>query len=121
MRLLGFRTDMENILQTADVFAFPSIREGLGMAAIEALACGVPLIVADNRGSREYAQKGVNSLVCKADDVESFKRAIGRLYDDSEYRAKLAGHCRQSVMKFGMENTMEIMRTVYKRADQRIS
>ena len=54
MQLIGFRTDMNEILQTADVFAFPSIREGLGIAAIEALACGVPLIVADNRGTREY-------------------------------------------------------------------
>lgn len=52
--MIGFRTDMNEILQTADVFAFPSIREGLGIAAIEALACGVPLIVADNRGTREY-------------------------------------------------------------------
>ena len=40
--MIGFRTDMNEILQTADVFAFPSIREGLGIAAIEALACGVP-------------------------------------------------------------------------------
>ena len=38
VQLIGFRTDMNEILQTADVFAFPSIREGLGIAAIEA-AC----------------------------------------------------------------------------------
>lgn len=52
VRLLGFRTDMEEILQTADCFAFPSYREGLGIAAVEALLCGVVLVAADNRGTR---------------------------------------------------------------------
>lgn len=121
VRLLGFRTDMEEILQTADVFAFPSIREGLGIAAVEALACGVPLIVSDNRGSREYAEKDRNSIVCKAEDVESFRQAIERLYRDAEYRKRLAEHCRQSADKFSVGETMKIMRSVYEEADKRIA
>jgi len=120
VRLLGFRTDMEEILQTADVFAFPSIREGLGIAAVEALACGVPLIVSDNRGSREYAENDRNSIVCEASDVESFRQAIRRLYEDAEYRERLAGYCRRSAEKFSVRETMEIMRTVYRKADERI-
>lgn len=121
IKLLGFRTDMEEILQTADIFAFPSIREGLGIAAVEALACGVPLVVSDNRGSREYAENDVNSLVCKANDIESFKKAIGRLYSNLKYRKRLANHCRTSVEKFDTEKTMEIMQNVYKKADKQIS
>ncbi len=120
VRLLGFRTDMEEILQTADVFAFPSIREGLGIAAVEALACGVPLIVSDNRGSREYAENGRNSIVCKADDVEGFRLAIERLYGNTGYRKMLAGQCRQSAEKFSVRETVRIMRTVYEKADSRI-
>ena len=118
VKLLGFRTDMEEILQTADVFAFPSMREGLGVAAVEALACGVPLIVADNRGSREYAENDMNSLVCKANDVESYKKAIKRLYGNFKYRKRLANYCRASAEKFGTEETMKIMRAVYRKADE---
>ena len=118
VRLLGFRTDMESILQTADVFAFPSIREGLGIAAVEALACGIPLVVSDNRGSREYAENEINGIVCKPDDVEGFRQAIEGLYQDSIYRRRLAGNCRRSAEKFSVEKTMEIMRTVYEKADR---
>lgn len=116
--LLGYRTDMEKILQTADVFAFPSIREGLGIAAVEALACGVPLVASDNRGSREYAENEVNGIVCKPDDVEGFKHAIEGLYKDIKHRKRLAGNCRRSAEKFSVEKTMEMMRTVYGKADR---
>lgn len=121
VRLLGYRADIDEILQTADVFAFPSVREGLGLAALEALACAVPLIVADNRGSREYAVNGVNSLVCKADDVEDFKEAIAQLYGDLEFRMRLSNQSRESVVKFSVEEQMEIMRDVYGKANQQIS
>lgn len=121
VRLLGFRTDMEEILQTADVFAFPSIREGLGIAAVEALACGVPLIVSDNRGSREYAVHDRNSIVCRAGDEEGFRQAIGRLYTEEGYRKELAGHCRKSADKFSVRETVKIMRAVYREVDRRVT
>lgn len=121
VRLLGFRTDMEEILQTADAFAFPSIREGLGIAAVEALACGVPLIVSDNRGSREYAENNGNSIVCEADDVEGFRQAVLRLYDDAEYGRGLSARCRQSAEKFSRKETMKIMRNIYRKADRQLA
>lgn len=47
---LGFCTDLEVLLQGADVFLFPSLREGLGMAALEAMACGVPVVGGAEQG-----------------------------------------------------------------------
>ena len=44
----------------------------MGIAAIEALACGVPLIVADNRGTREYLHNDKNGLICDAFDRNAF-------------------------------------------------
>lgn len=116
IRLLGFRTDMEEILQTADCFAFPSYREGLGVAAVEALLCGVALVAADNRGTREYAVDGKNALVCKADSVEEFARAIGRLYQDRELHGKMSQSCRDSALGFTIENVEKTMKEVYDRA-----
>ena len=121
VRLLGFRTDMERILQTADVFAFPSKREGLGMAAVEALACGVPVICEDNRGTREYVRDGVNGIVCSDNSVSAMKAAILKIYGDREYRKKLAKECRSSVRGFGTDNTMKIMKNIYTTADRAIS
>ena len=45
---------MPKIWRTADISVFPSLREGMGMAGLEAMASGIPLIAADNRGTREY-------------------------------------------------------------------
>lgn len=117
VKFLGYRNDMENILQSADCFAFPSKREGLGIAAVEALATGVPLIVADNRGTREYGKDGYNCIVCDANNPGMFADAIDRLYKDRAYRDELASHCRNTSQKFSLEMTDRIMRDIYKKAD----
>ena len=109
---------MDEILQTADCFAFPSYREGLGVAAIEALACGVPLIAAKNRGTKEYVIENVNGIFCAAEDAESFAKAIEKLYTDRKYREQLAEGCRQSALAFGSEETIAKMKQVYKKADR---
>ena len=116
VRLMGFRTDMEEILQTADCFAFPSYREGFGVAAVEALLCGVPLVAADNRGTREYALDSENAFVCKADSVQDFARAIDMLYRDKELRVGMRYGCRASAMKFTDGEVEKTMREVYCKA-----
>lgn len=118
VHLLGYRTDMEEILQTADCFAFPSIREGLGIAAVEALCCGVPLIAADNRGTREYAFDNYNSIVCRADNVTDFREAICRMYSDSIYRGMLSSHCRETSKNFSREAVGRLMGDIYGSVDR---
>ncbi len=120
VKLLGFRTDMDEILQTADCFAFPSIREGLGIAAVEALGTEIPLIVADNRGTREYARDDYNSIVCHADSVEEFKCAIDKLYTCVAYREQLATHCREMAERFSTRATNDKMQVIYKEVDKKI-
>ena len=50
VRFFGFRNDIPRMLQGADCFVFPSKREGLGIAALEAMAAGLPMITSDCRG-----------------------------------------------------------------------
>ena len=116
VRFLGYRTDMEDVLRSADCFAFPSRREGLGVAAIEALLCGVPLIAADNRGTREYAINGINSIVCRPDNVEDFQEAIWLLCKDAGTRIRMADACRVSAGKFTINETGKTMKEVYQKA-----
>ena len=113
VRFLGFRTDMPDVLNGADCFAFPSHREGLGVAAVEALLCGIPLIVADNRGTREYAIETVNSIVCMADSKREFADAIVGLIKDKNYRDLLAKRCRSSAMIFTVPEVEKTMKKVY--------
>ena len=120
VRLLGYRTDMDEVLQTADVFAFPSKREGLGIAAVEALSCGVPLIASDNRGTREYAVHNMNAIVCKSDSVTDFVKAIDKVSTNTKFLQMLRTNSRRSAMRFSMEETEKIMRSVYERIDRKV-
>ncbi|MGG2896254.1 glycosyltransferase [Enterococcus lactis] len=51
VELLGFRTDILELLKISDYFIFPSKREGLPVSIMEALACGVPVICSKIRGN----------------------------------------------------------------------
>ncbi|MBP3755594.1 MAG: glycosyltransferase [Lachnospiraceae bacterium] len=121
VRLIGYRTDMEEILQTADVFAFPSIREGFGIAAVEALLCGVSLIASDTRGAHEYAKDGINSIVCKTGKAEEYAFAIRKLKSNPELLKRFSDNCRDSAFDFTDGEVRKIMRPVYERAIQHCS
>ena len=104
---------MQDVLQSADCFAFPSKREGLGIAAIEALACEVPVIASDNRGSREYMCHLENGIVCQADKVADFMHAICRMRQSGQLRREMGEHGRRTAERFSIETTDKIMRRVY--------
>lgn len=113
--LRGYRNDMPEIMKTADLSVFPSIREGMGMAALEAMASGIPLIVADNRGTREYITDHENGLVCQADSVREFAQAIQFMYDNSQKRELFAKNALQSVQQFSLQQSEKRMRQIYAR------
>ena len=71
VRRLGVRDDAQRFLQVADVFLFPSRREGFGTAIIEAMACGVPCIVGELPGITDFifaapARSGAPAQVARA-------------------------------------------------------
>lgn len=111
VKLFGYREDIDKILQGADCFAFPSKREGLGLAAVEALACGVPVIAALNRGTKEYMTDR-NGILCKNNKIKEYVSAINKM-KDKEYRDNLSRQCRDSVRKFSIEETNKRMRGIY--------
>lgn len=112
-RLLGYRTDMELVLQSADVFLFPSLREGFGMAAVEALATGIPVIAADNRGTREYMQPEENGTLCSATDPSAWAAAIRRMKNDPSLRKHWSRGALESAKRFTRAASMERMRQIY--------
>ena len=116
VRLLGYRDDMERVLQSCDVFAFPSIREGFGMAAVEALGCGIPVIAADNRGTREYMHHGDNGVVCKHDDVDGFADAIIRIKNDEDLRKTYSEQAYKLSKIFWKKSAKKTLEEIYDRA-----
>lgn len=111
--LFGFRNDIPHMLAAADVFCFPSKREGLGIAAIEAMAAGIPMITSDCRGTREYMSHGLNGLVCKKGTAEEYAKAIRKLKYDPVLRSNMSEVCLKTAAKFDISETDKIMRKLY--------
>lgn len=118
--LYGYCKDVREILGCADASVFPSVREGLGMAALEALAMGVPVIAADNRGTREYMHSGKNGYVCGAKDIDGYIRGIEKIRNLSPSQIKKVRlYCRKSVQPFSKTCTNEIMKKIYRTLEEK--
>lgn len=87
---LGHVDDMPALFRSVQVVALPSYREGLPKGLIEAGASGCALVTTDVPGCREVVRDGEDGLLVPARDADALARAIARLYDEPELRARLA-------------------------------
>lgn len=116
--LYGYREDIQDYLACADCLVFPSVREGLGMAALEAMAMGIPVVASDNRGTREYMEDGRNGYVCDVRRPESFIDAIEKVCRmPPEERAAMGEEGRRTAERFDIRSAGRIMDRVYEAAD----
>src|SRR5699024_6464187 len=69
-KLLGYREDIIEICKSSDVFVFPSRREGLGLAALEAMAAGLPIITSNIHGIVDYSVHGVTGYNYQPSDTK---------------------------------------------------
>ncbi|MDY2836937.1 MAG: glycosyltransferase family 4 protein, partial [Bilifractor sp.] len=75
VHFLGYRNDIKELNWSSDICVFPSRIEGLGMAAIEAMACALPIVTSNIHGVNDYSKDGVTGLKAASDDVEGFRKA----------------------------------------------
>lgn len=85
---LGFLPDTKELLAAADLFVLPSLKEPFGIAILEAMAAGVP-VVATNAGGVPEIIKGETGVVVPPGDVEELAQAILGLVDDEPRRQRL--------------------------------
>ena len=111
---LGFRNDIPELNNTADISAFPSKIEGLGLAGIEAMAAGVPVVASNVHGILDYVRDGETGFAVPPDDAEGFARAIEKLADDPELREKMGKRCTEAVKPFELSRALETMWAIYR-------
>ena len=116
--LYGYCANVKDYINAADFTVFPSEREGLGMAALESLACGVPVIAADNRGTKEYMLSGKNGYVCDYSDAAGFAESIEELiFLSKKEREEMSLCCIDTVKKFDKNITRQKMTEIYQQIE----
>ena len=82
IKLLGFRKDIGEICKVADLFVFPSFREGLSVALMEAMASGLPIVCSEIRGNVDLVKDQKGGYLVKPEDVNGFRMNIDKLVKD---------------------------------------
>lgn len=113
LKLLGFRHDIPEITKISDIGVLPSRREGLGLAGVQCLCAGVPVIGSDVQGIKDYVIDGVNGYLCDSENADEFAKAIAKLTDKS-HRETLSKNCYESVKKFDKAVSYEQLEKIYK-------
>jgi len=97
LHLLGFRTDISELLMTADVFLLPSIREGLNVGLMEAMASDLPCIVSDIRGNRDLIKDKSGILVSAINALE-WANALSDMIFNPSFVSSLSNY--DEILKF---------------------
>lgn len=96
---LGRQDFVQEFLPMADVLLFPSDGESFGLAAAEAMACGVPVIAARRGGIPEVIDDGLTGYLCPVGDTVAMADAAVKLLKDDDLRLKMGDAARQAMLK----------------------
>ncbi len=107
VHFLGYRKDVVDICSQSDVFVMPSFREGLPVASLEAMYCGLPLVTSNIRGLVDIIEEGVSGYLCNPDDIENFAKGIVKLKIEPNLRERMAKRNKDIVVPYCVENTKQ--------------
>ena len=115
IKLLGAlsREDVSKEMRKCDVFVLPSEHETFGVVYIEALACGKPVIGADNGGAEDII-KECNGIIAKKKNVEELTKALIKIKEDYQMYDK-CGIREKTVFSYSEKVLVEKLKGVYKK------
>ncbi len=103
--------DLPAVYTLADVFAYPSFYEGFGFPPLEAMACGTPVLSADNSSLPEVV--GDAGLLLPAEDVHAWAEALARVLEDEALRVTLRERGFQQAARFSWEASAQTLVRMY--------
>ena len=105
VHLLGYRNNVVEIMKSCDLFVFPSLQEGLPVALMEAMACGLPCVASEIRGNTDLIEDGKNGCL--------FSLSDGNLIEKINKSYKENIHCEDMSM-FSIQHINKEMERIYR-------
>jgi glycosyltransferase involved in cell wall biosynthesis len=110
---LGSREDVPELLKEADIFVLASRREGFGLAALEAIAAGLPVILSRVGGLAELIEHDRTGLYFDEGSEEALAGCIMRLADDPAMAEAIAASAQRDVQRFDISRTRQLYSSLY--------
>ncbi len=107
VHFLGYRKDLYGIYTQSDVFAMPSRREGLPVASLEAMYCGLPLVTSNIRGLCDVNIQGENGFLFAPDDIKGFAEGIHTVKTDQSIKQRITENSQGAAFPFCIEATKQ--------------
>ena len=111
--LAGYRSDIPDVLNAADIFVFPSFHEGMPVSALEAMACSLPVVCSAIRGNVDVVKDGDNGYLFKPSDVDTLSRKIALLMDNEALREQMGAKNKEIVREFSLVAVIEELKDIY--------
>lgn len=120
VKLLGYRQDVSELLQISDAFIFPSHREGLSKALMEAMCVGLPVIASDIRGNTDLINDGKGGYVFSPKDVSELREKIEFILYDKNKQKAFGNYNQEKIKNYSSDKVNLSMRTIYENFEERL-
>lgn len=113
VHFLGYRRDLKSIYKSADVFVLPSKREGLGLAAIEAMSFGLPIITSNKHGINDYSNNDISGYKYNPNDYKGFAQGIKTIIYDEEKKKIMGNNNILEAQKYTIGESINELEKIY--------
>lgn len=119
IHFLGFRTDIKDLLQAADIFFFTSLQEGLPRSTMEAMASGLPVACSRIRGNTDLVDEENGGVLFNPQDIDDVEKKLYQLLT-SDYASK-GKYNLDHIREFSLDMATESVRKIYEKEIEKMS
>ncbi len=113
VQFLGYRNDVEKLTMISDIAFSASLREGLPVNIIEAMACGIPVVCSNNRGHRSLIKDGETGFIFNSKSDKEMIEAIRKLKENPVLREQMAERNIEESKKYSVDIAINNMAIIY--------
>ena len=113
VHFLGFRKDIRLLCSSSDIFAFPSLQEGLSVALMEAMGCEMPVVASNIRGNNDLIIEGKGGYLIDGNNPSVYKTCIYELSNDETLRTNFGRFNNSYVREFDTKVVVEELKEFY--------
>ena len=117
IKFLGYRKDIDKIMQISDVFMLLSFHEGLTMAIMEAMYYGLPVVCSNVRGNKDLIRNGEGGFVVEPKDAEGASIALKTILHEKSVADRMAKINKENVKKYLIKNVKAELDAIYDKID----